>query len=95
MEQINLLQSIPKRHGRQNASRQDAISMTLKQEKEEFEGIGIEFPNVVSNEGFMALKAWSGNVKDMPNLQLRKFKKIDLVKAAEAEEQRGEELGLE
>ena len=31
MDQISLIQSFPKRHGRQNAAREDAISMTITQ----------------------------------------------------------------
>ena len=31
VDQISMIQSFPKRHGRQNAARQDAISMTINQ----------------------------------------------------------------
>merc|ERR1711915_537674 len=85
MDQISTLQSFPKRHGRQNAARQDAISMTIAQEREEFEGVGIEFPDVIHRAGFAALKKWRGDLKELPNLILKKFKRQDLLKKAEKE----------
>merc|ERR1712168_1214091 len=60
MDQISMIQSFPKRHGRQNAAREDAISMTIAQERKEFEGAGIEFPDVIHRAGFAALKKWRG-----------------------------------
>merc|ERR1711942_585202 len=52
VDQISMIQSFPKRHGRQNA----------------------------------ALKKWTGSVKEMPNLILKKFKRQDLLRLAEKEE---------
>ena len=37
--------------------------------------------------GFAALKKWRGDIKEMPNLILKKFKREDLLKSAEKEEQ--------
>merc|ERR1712142_227307 len=87
IDQITMIQSFPKRHGRQNASRQDAITMTISQEKEEFEGAGLEFPDVIHIAGFAAFKKWTGSVKEMPNLILKKFRRQELLKSAEKEEQ--------
>merc|ERR1712168_321795 len=87
VNQISMIQSFPKRHGRQNAPRQDAISMTTSQEKELFEGAGLEFPDVIHLAGFAALKKWTGSIKDMPNLILKKFKRHDLLRKAEKEEE--------
>merc|ERR1711915_878341 len=86
VDQISMIQSFPKRHGRQNAARQDAIAMTINQEKEEFEGVGLEFPDVIHLAGFAAFKKWTGSVKEMPNLILKKFKRQDLLRLAEKEE---------
>merc|ERR1711942_113323 len=86
VDQISMIQSFPKRHGRQNAARQDAIAMTINQEKEEFDGVGLEFPDVIHLAGFAALKKWTGSVKEMPNLILKKFKRQDLLRLAEKEE---------
>merc|ERR1712243_395474 len=86
VDQISMIQSFPKRHGRQNAARQDAISMTINQERELFDGAGLEFPDVIHLAGFAALKKWKGSIKDMPNLILKKFKRQDLLKQAEKEE---------
>jgi hypothetical protein len=83
LEQISLIQSFPKRHGRQNAARQDAISNTLSQEAEEFEGNGLEFPDVIHVEGFNALKIWNGHIKSLPHLIFKKFKKQDLILKSE------------
>merc|ERR1711915_569092 len=91
MDQISMIQSFPKRHGRQNAARQDAISMTIAQEREEFEGAGIEFPDVIHLAGFAALRKWRGDVKDLPNLVLKKYKRQDLLKRAEKEDEVEEE----
>merc|ERR1711942_233349 len=89
-DQISMIQSFPKRHGRQDAARQDAISMTISQEKELFEGAGLEFPAVMHLAGFNALKKWNGSLKEMPNLILKKFKRQDLLKKAEKEEEEEE-----
>merc|ERR1712243_91496 len=86
VDQISMIQSFPKRHGRQNAARQDAISMTISQERELFDGAGLEFPDVIHLAGFAALKKWKGSIKDMPNLILKKFKRQDLLKKAEKED---------
>merc|ERR1712136_667070 len=94
VDQISVIQSFPKRHGRQNAARQDAISMTINQERELFDGAGLEFPDVIHLAGFAALKKWKGSIKDMPNLILKKFKRQDLLKKAEKEEQEEEKEEL-
>ena len=36
--------------------------------------------------GFAAFKKWTGSVKEMPNLILKKFKRQDLLRLAEKEE---------
>jgi len=91
MDQISMIQSFPKRHGRQNAAREDAISMTISQERKEFDGSGIEFPDVIHRAGFAALKKWRGDVKELPNLILKKYKRQDLLKKAEKETEEEEE----
>merc|ERR1711942_651291 len=95
VDQISMIQSFPKRHGRQNAARQDAISMTINQERELFDGAGLEFPDVIHLAGFAALKKWKGSIKDMPNLVLKKFKRQDLLKKAEKEDEEEEEEDVE
>ena len=67
------------------------LSTYLAQEKELFEGAGLEFPDVIHLAGFAALKKWTGSIKDMPNLILKKFKRHDLVRKAEKEEEEEEE----
>ena len=51
----------------------------------------MEFPDVIHRAGFAALKRWRGDVKDLPNLVLKKYKRQDLLKKAEEEEEEEEE----
>ena len=60
-----------------------------------FDGAGLEFPDVIHLAGFAALKKWKGSIKDMPNLILKKFKRQDLLKKAEKEDEEEEEEDVE
>ena len=81
MEQIKLLQNIGNRQGqsRQHAAREAAIKLAQEELKHQFEGSGIEVPDLINKKHLEAFKAWDGDTKYIQNLKLRKISNMDLI----------------
>ncbi|XP_065578164.1 translation machinery-associated protein 16-like isoform X2 [Artemia franciscana] len=77
VEQIDLRNSIGQRRTQQHASRLDAIQMTHELEVNEFNGPGIEIPDIMDLECVNYLRQWSGQIKYLQNIKMRRYKRKD------------------
>ncbi|KAF4525261.1 hypothetical protein B566_EDAN012796 [Ephemera danica] len=75
LEQIALKHSIGQRKGRQHASREDIIRLTLTQEREEFHTCGIECPDVMNTAQLTMLRKWGGELRYLQKFKLKRFSK--------------------
>lgn len=93
LEQIKLKHSVGKRKGRQHASREDIIKMTLAQERSEFNTYGIELPDMLNVKQFSLLKNWSGELRLLQNFKLARFSKSKLLNMIKEKGAKGKEEG--
>ncbi|XP_055547333.1 translation machinery-associated protein 16 homolog [Wyeomyia smithii] len=70
LEQIKLVQSINKQRNNQHASREAAIRITLEKEVGDFNGGGLELPNLCNEEEFRQFQQWNGNAQTIQHLKL-------------------------
>ena len=88
LEQINIKQSIGGKNRRnQHSNRVDAITHTMKTEKSDFEGCGIELPDFFDADNLSYFSAWDGEVRFVQNIKLRRFRRSDLEMAEQNTEQ--------
>ncbi|XP_014260744.1 translation machinery-associated protein 16 homolog [Cimex lectularius] len=73
LEQIEIKHSIGNRKGRQHASREDTIKMTVSREKEEFETCGLEMVDILNPKQLEMLKEWEGEIGKMNNFVIKRF----------------------
>ena len=79
LEQINIKKSIGgKNRRKQHSSREDAINHTLEIEKSDFAGCGIELPDLFDADNLSYFTAWSGEVRFVQNIKLRRFRRCEL-----------------
>ena len=86
LEQINIVNSVGNRQSKQHVARETAIRFTLERETAEFEGVGIEVPDLINGKNLNYFRSWTGEVRYFPNIKLRKIKKSDLNKENESNE---------
>ena len=88
LEQINIKQSIGgKNRRKQHSSRLDAINHTMKIEKSDFEGCGLELPDLFDADNLSYFTAWDGEVRYVQNIKLRRFRRSELERAEQNTEQ--------
>lgn len=78
LEQINLKQSIGKRSKNQHASRESTIKIVHEQETALFTDNGFETVDFFCPKNLQTFKSWSGELRFLSNLKLRKYKRKDL-----------------
>lgn len=85
LEQIELKNSVGlggiKGKRNHHLARKDAISMTLEAEKVDFEGCGLEIPDLLDQENLNYLKDWNGELRFVQNIKLRRFHRKQLMSA--------------
>ena len=59
-------------------SRMDVIKLTIETETNEFEGCGLEMPNLLDEEDFKYFKNWNGELRFLQNIGLKRFRKEQL-----------------
>ena len=59
-------------------SRMDVINLTIETETNEFEGCGLEMPNLFDEEDFKYFKNWNGELRFLQNIGLKRFRKEQL-----------------
>ncbi|KAJ8675194.1 hypothetical protein QAD02_010980 [Eretmocerus hayati] len=75
LEQIQIKRSIGGNRNKQHIGREDAIRITKERETCDFEGCGLEIPNILNTAQCNMLKKWNGDLKFLPNFKLIKFRK--------------------
>ena len=82
LEQINLVQTVGNRPSqpRQHAAREAAIALAKEDETNQFQGSGIEIPDLINKKHLENFKKWDGDPKHIQNLKLKKITQLDLDK---------------
>ncbi|XP_058453565.1 translation machinery-associated protein 16 homolog [Malaya genurostris] len=70
LQQIQLVQSINKQRKNQYASREATIRITLEKEISDFNGGGLELPNLCDENEFKRFQRWNGNSQSIQHLPL-------------------------
>ncbi|KAM9237534.1 translation machinery-associated protein 16 [Dugong dugon] len=73
LEQIELHNSIKGRQGRRHFSRETAIKQTMQRERQQYEGYGLEIPDIVDAGNLKTLREWDFDLKKLPNIKMRKI----------------------
>eukprot|EP00092_Neocalanus_flemingeri_P011805 GFUD01012728.1.p1 GENE.GFUD01012728.1~~GFUD01012728.1.p1 ORF type:complete len:183 (-),score=80.77 GFUD01012728.1:61-609(-) len=86
LEQINIKKSIGGKHRKnQHNSREDAINHTMQLEKSDFEGCGMELPDLFDPANLEYFTAWNGEVRFVQNIKLRRMRRAELEDTDEME----------
>ena len=79
LEQIEIKKSIGGKNRRnQHSAREDAITQTVSLEKSDFEGCGLELPDLYDPDNYKYFSNWNGELKYVQNIKLRRYKKSEL-----------------
>ena len=80
LEQINLKNSIGGQFKKRNQSRsrQEAIELARKTESEEFNGCGLEVPNLLDEENLKIFREWNGELRFVQSFNLKRYTKKSL-----------------
>lgn len=70
LEQINIKHTINKKRGNQHASRESVIKITLEKEVEDFNGGGLELPNLCDPVEFKEFLDWNGEASKIQHLKM-------------------------
>ncbi|KAG2466827.1 TMA16 protein, partial [Polypterus senegalus] len=73
LEQIELVNSIKGRQGRQHSAREDVIKHTMERERMLYEGYGIEIPDILNGKHLKIFREWNGDLQKLPNIKMRTF----------------------
>lgn len=80
LEQIELHNSIKDRQGRRHCSRETVIKQTMERERQQFEGYGLEIPDIINAENLKIFREWDFDLKKLPNIKMRKICANDAVR---------------
>ncbi|XP_075889427.1 translation machinery-associated protein 16 [Nelusetta ayraudi] len=72
LEQIELMNGIKGRQGRLHGAREAVIKQTIEREREQYEGAGFEIPDIINGKHLKTFREWTGDLKKLPNIKLRK-----------------------
>ena len=86
LEQIEIKKSIGKNRRNQHSAREDAITLTVNTEKSEFEGCGLEMPDLLDPQNFKYFSNWNGELRYVQNIKLKRFRRCDLEKSEDVME---------
>ncbi|KAL8569542.1 hypothetical protein ACOMHN_002088 [Nucella lapillus] len=63
--------------GNQHAARKAAIKMTQEMEKNEFDSVGIEVPDLCSKDNLRNFRLWGGEMKYLQNFKMKRINARD------------------
>ncbi|XP_071375813.1 translation machinery-associated protein 16 [Centroberyx affinis] len=86
LEQIELMNGIKGRQGRLHGAREAVIKQTVERERAEYESNGFEIPDIINAKHLKTFREWSGDLKKLPNIKLRKVSNKGLDRKNEEEE---------
>ncbi|XP_061574596.1 translation machinery-associated protein 16 [Cololabis saira] len=97
LEQIELVNGIKGRQGRLHSSRESVIKQTIERERAQYDGVGFEIPDIMNAKHLKTFREWTGDLKKLPNIKLRKVsnKSPDTKNEAEATEEAEDDLDNE
>ncbi|XP_013876140.1 translation machinery-associated protein 16 [Austrofundulus limnaeus] len=72
LEQIELVNGIKGRQGRLHGAREAVIKQTVEREREQYESVGFEIPDIINGKHLKTFREWTGDLKKLPNIKLRK-----------------------
>ncbi|KAK5926243.1 hypothetical protein CgunFtcFv8_021832 [Champsocephalus gunnari] len=78
LEQIELVNGIKGRQGRLHGAREAVVKQTMERELEQYKNVGFEIPDIINAKNLKTFREWTGDVKKLPNIKLRKVFKKDL-----------------
>ena len=86
LEQIDLKNSVGGQKGKrkQHAPRVDLIRHTMEREREEFEGCGLEMPDLLDEENAKRFRDWEGELRSVQNINLKRITKKYLLSDEDA-----------
>ncbi|XP_016046892.1 translation machinery-associated protein 16 [Erinaceus europaeus] len=73
LEQIDLHNSIKDRQGRRHFSREIVIKQTMERERQQYEGYGLEIPDIINAVNLKTFREWDFDLKKLPNIKMRKM----------------------
>ncbi|VTJ51829.1 translation machinery-associated protein 16 [Marmota monax] len=79
LEQIELHNSIKDRQGRRHFSRETVIKQTMERERQQYEGYGLEIPDILNANNLKLFREWDFDLKKLPNIKMRKLCANDAV----------------
>ncbi|XP_015120221.1 translation machinery-associated protein 16 [Diachasma alloeum] len=74
-EMAKIVESKLGKKNRSHTSREDVLRMTKEREVEEYNGAGIEIPNILNSAQCEMLRQWDGDLRYLPNFSFRRFGK--------------------
>lgn len=83
LDQINLKNSIggDKKNKRHHyRSRVDVIKFTLENEENDFNGCGLEMPNLLDKNTFKYFTTWTGELRYVQNIEMKRYRRQELEK---------------
>ena len=83
LDQINLKNSIggDKKNKRHHyRSRVDVIKFTLQNEENDFNGCGLEMPNLLDKTTYEYFTTWTGELRYVQNIEMKRFRRQELEK---------------
>lgn len=88
LEQIKIKQSIGKNH-RQNshASRESAIKMTLEKEVGDFNGGGLELPDLCDADEYKKFKDWDGDASKVQHIKVKFISRKSLLQESQMDDE--------
>uniref|UniRef100_UPI0037E77293 translation machinery-associated protein 16 n=1 Tax=Semicossyphus pulcher TaxID=241346 RepID=UPI0037E77293 len=86
LEQIELMNGIKGRQGRLHGAREAVIKQTIERERAQYDGVGFEIPDIINAKHLKTFREWTGDLKKLPNIKLRKVSKKGLDTKTEEEE---------
>ena len=57
----------------------DVINLTIKTETDEFNGCGLEMPDLLDSDILSYFKKWNGELKFVQNIGLKRFRRKELI----------------
>ncbi|XP_032719487.1 translation machinery-associated protein 16 isoform X3 [Lontra canadensis] len=79
LEQIELHNSIKDRQGRRHYSRETVIKQTMERERQQYEGYGLDIPDIINAGNLRTFREWDFDLKKLPNIKMRKICANDAV----------------
>ncbi|XP_035515248.1 translation machinery-associated protein 16 [Morone saxatilis] len=95
LEQIELMNGIKGRQGRLHGAREAVIKQTIERERAQYEGGGFEIPDIINGKHLKTFREWTGDLKKLPNIKLRKVSNKGLDTKNEEEEKHDAEDDIE